>query len=127
MIDLIEEFSKRKIKRFEKKMREMKPHLLNRWYEDQDERIRQEYEEEMDKRDATIYQLQRDLKEARNSRDYYKGKYEGVVEIQDKVQDKLINKIEKQGTTQGQLKQEVKQLKEEVASLEATDSDKSEE
>ena len=41
MIDLIEEFSKRKIKRFEKKMREMKPHLLNKWYEDQDEKIRQ--------------------------------------------------------------------------------------
>lgn len=127
MIDLMKMFEDRKLRKFERKMREMKPHLLNKWYEDQDEKIRQEYEEEMDRRDATIYQLQRDLKEVRNSRDYFKGKYEGVVEIQDKVQDKLINKIEKQSTTQGQLKQEVKQLKEEVASLEATDSNKSEE
>lgn len=107
---------------FEKRMKKMKPQLINRWYSSLEEQIRKEYEEELDKRGDQIYRLNQELKSLRNSRDYFKGKYEGVVEMQDKVQDKLINKIEQSGTVKGQLRQEVKQLKEEVATMEASDS-----
>lgn len=115
------------LKRFEKKMKELKPQLLSNWHDSLEEQIRKEYEDELEKLGDQIYDLNRDLKELRNSRDYYKGKYEGVVEMQDKVQDKLINKIERSGTAKGQLKQEVKQLKETAATAkEATDSEETE-
>lgn len=115
MESLIEKFNNWKLKRFEKKMKELKPQLLSKWHDALEEQIRSEYEEELEKLGDQVYELNRDIKELRNSRDYYKGKYEGVVEMQDKVQDKLINKIEQSGTAKGQLKQEVKKLKEEAA------------
>ena len=117
MTSISEWLESRKLKKFELKMKELKPRLLTKWYEDQEEQIRKEYEDEMEKLSQQIYDLTRDIKELRNSRDYYKGKYEGVVEMQDKVQDKLINKIEQSGTVKGQLKQEVKQLKEVVTNM----------
>ena len=127
MESLLDKLGDWRLKRFEKQMKELKPQLLSKWHDSLEEQIRAEYEEELEKLSDQVYELNRDIKELRNSRDYYKGKYEGVVEMQDKVQDKLINKIEQSGTAKGQLKQEVKQLKEEVATTkeeikEATDS-----
>lgn len=116
MNEFMNKLEHHRIKRFEKKMKELKPQLLSKWYSQLDDSIHKEYEEEMAKLHNQIFDLTQQLKETRNSRDYYKGKYEGVVEMQDKVQDKLINKIEQSGTAKGQLKQEVKQLKEVVES-----------
>lgn len=116
---LKEFFLDRKIKRFENKMKEMKPLLLSKWYDQQEEAIRKEYEEEMERLSNQIYSLQSDLKDSRRNAEYYKGKYEGVIETQDKVREQLISKVESNATDKGKLKQEVKQLKDEVKSDES--------
>ena len=84
MNNLLDKLNDRKLKRFEKKMRKTKPQLLSKWYAQLDESIHAEYEEEMERLQDQIQDLSRKLKDAQNSRDYYKGKYEGAVEIQDK-------------------------------------------
>ena len=114
---LINFINERKLKRFEQKMKEFKPALLSKWYDQQEENIRKEYEEEMERLENDIYKLQQDLKESRRSAEYYKGKYEGVIETQDKVREQLISKVESTATDKGKLKQEVKQLKDDAKDM----------
>ena len=111
LIDFINDF---KLKRFESKMKEYKPLLLSKWYDQQEEVIRKEYEAEMEKLESEVYSLQQDLKDTRRNAEYYKGKYEGVIETQDKVREQLISKVESTATDKGKLKQEVKHLKDDA-------------
>jgi len=106
--------SDRSIKRFEKKMKRLKPELLLSWYEDQEEKIRKEYEEELENLQYDLYETKKKLSESKKNTDYWKGKYEGVSETQDKVREQLITKIETSSVDKGKLKEQVKQLKEEA-------------
>ena len=100
-------FKENSLKRFEEQMRKYKPKLLEKWYEEQDEKIRKEYEDEIESLHADIFDLQRRLKTASSECSEYKHKYEAALE----TQEQLLNKVEKTSTDKGQLKQEVKQLK----------------
>lgn len=101
------------LKRFEKKMKRLRPELLSFWYEEQEEKIRKEYEEEFETLQFELYEARKNLSESKKNTDYWKGKYEGVSEIQDKVREQLITKIETSSVDKGKLKEQVKQLKEE--------------
>lgn len=107
----MQKFYEWKLKRFEKKMKKLKPELLNRWYDKQEEQIRKEFEEELDRTHGEVYLKTQTIKELTKERDSYKYKYEAIVE----TQDKLLNKVEKVNTDKGQLKQEVKQVKQELS------------
>ena len=111
---LINFINNRKLKRFENKMKEFKPQLLAKWYDQQEEDIRKEYEAEMERLGDEIFTLKQDLKESRKNAEYYKGKYEGVIETQNKVREQLISEVTATATDKGKLKQEVKQLKDSV-------------
>lgn len=108
---LFDYINDKKLKRLEKKIKEYKPLLLSKWYEQQDEQIRKEYEDAMEKLEFEVFSLKQELKESRRNAEYYKGKYEGVTETQDKVREQLISEVTATATDKGKLKQEVKQLK----------------
>ena len=107
-------FSDKKLKRFEKKMKLLKPEILLSWYETQENSIRLEYEEEIEKLQDELFDTKQKLLESRKNSDFWKGKYEGVTETQDKVREQLITKIETSSVDKGKLKEQVKQLKDEV-------------
>lgn len=107
-------FSDRKLKRFEKKMKLLKPEILLSWYETQENSIRLEYEEEIEKLQDELFDTKQKLLESRKNSDFWKGKYEGVTETQDKVREQLITKIETSSVDKGKLKEQVKQLKDEA-------------
>lgn len=117
-MSLIERINERKLKKFEKQLKEYKPQLLSKWYEQQEEEIRKEYAESMEKLEVENYSLKQELKDSRKSAEYYKGKYEGVVETQTKVRDQLISEVTATATDKGKLKQEVKQLKDNIKDIE---------
>ena len=61
-----------------------------------------------------ISTLEKDYKDLKNSRDYYKGKYEGVVETQVVVREQLLDKVEDANKQKGKLEAEVKHLKSDI-------------
>lgn len=115
------------LRRFEKKMKRMKPKLLEKWYNSQYEeiesRLEKEYSEELDRAHTNEWDLSNKLKSSNRERDEYKHKYEAIQE----TQDKLIEKVAKTSQDKGQFKQEVKQLKEEVSELKEATQDTDEE
>ena len=113
MKEISEFFNNLKIKHFEAKMKKLKPQLLLSWYDTQEENIRKEYEEEMEKLHDEIYELKQDLAESKRNASLWQGKYEGVIETQDKVREQLITKVESNAEGKGKLKEQVKQLKDE--------------
>jgi len=114
MISLVKYFSNLRLKRFEKRMKKLKPDLLLSWYDTQEESIRKEYDDEMERLHDEIQNLKEELKESRKKSDFWKGKYEGVSETQDKINEQLITKIETSSVDKGKLKEQVKQLKDEI-------------
>lgn len=108
-----ERFVSWRLTKFEKKMKKLKPQLLSKWYDQQEEKIRLEYEEELDKSHMEVYELNQTVTKLSKERDNYKGKYEALCE----QQDKLLNKIEEANATKGELKQNTKQLQQENKQL----------
>ena len=111
IISWINEF---KLKRFENKLRKLKPQILLRWYEGQENEIRDEYAEEMEKLHDEIFDLKQQLAESKRNANLWQGKYEGVIETQDKVREQLITKVEANAEGKGKLKEQVKQLKDDI-------------
>lgn len=102
-----------RVKHFENKMKKMKPRLLASWRASLEEELNKQYDETIEKLESTIIRLEKEKKEIVQSRDYFKGKYEGVKEAQEQVQDKLLTTVQHESTNKGQLKEQIKQLKEE--------------
>ena len=113
MKNIIEFIEKWRIQHFENKMKKLKPRLLLSWYDDQEDKIRKEYEEEMETLHNEIFNLKQELTKCKKEASLWQGKYEGVVETQDKVREQLITKIESNSADKGKLKEQVKQLKDE--------------
>lgn len=102
------------VKRMEKKIKKYKPLILASWYDKQEETIRKEFEAEFDILQDKYFVLEKDYKDLKNSRDYYKGKYEGVVETQVTVREQLLDKVEDANKKAGKLESDVKHLKSEM-------------
>ena len=102
------------VKRMEKKIKKYKPLILASWYDKQEEDIRKGFEEEYTILQDKYFVLEKDYKELVKSRDYYKGKYEGVVETQVVVREQLLDKVEDANKQNGKLTAEVKQLKSDI-------------
>lgn len=99
------------VRRMEKKLKKYKPLILASWYDKQEEAIKKEFEAEYVLLQDKYFALEKDYKELVKSRDYYKGKYEGVVETQVVVREQLLDKVEDANKQKGKLEAEVKQLK----------------
>jgi hypothetical protein len=102
------------VKRMEKKIKKYKPMIITTWYAKQEEAIKKAYEEEYILLQDKYFALERDYKELIKSRDYYKGKYEGVVETQVVVREQLLGKVEDANKQKGKLEAEVKHLKSDI-------------
>ena len=105
------------VKKMEKKIKKYKPLILASWYNKQEEDIKKEFEVEYDLLQDKYFALEKNYKDMVNSRDYYKGKYEGVVETQVVVREQLLDEVKDANKQNGKLEAEVKNLKSDIKKL----------
>ncbi len=103
--------SRQRLKRMEKKLKEYKPKLLASWYEKQEDEIRQEYQEEFEKRDDQIYYLQKEVSNEHKNAEYWHGKYDAMKDAYDSIKTNVIQKVESTAMKAGEQKEQIKNLK----------------
>jgi len=113
--NISEKLRDHRIKRYEKKLGKIRPDLMAKWYDEIEQKLANEYNEELERLGDKIYQLNSDVKDLSIKAQKAEAKYEEIKEERQELQEK----IERLNEERGKLKTEKNQLKLEVKAANA--------